>query len=156
MKIEGNEQFVKDQLADIDSIVEIMALFSSDVIELDDPDKSKQDEDEAKNNNGGSDDQLAISGTFGEWLHKFKEELTGLDRALITAYYIQKESPDNDFKTSQITKALKEHGVQIPNPSTTLRRLSSKKLMFQTRKSGKLKFLRVSVDGVKHLRTLIR
>ena len=99
---------------------------------------------------------LDVPSTFGEWLHKFKADLSDLDKALITAYYIQSESPDNDFKTSQVNNSLKNHGIKLANPSETLHRLSTKKLLFQTRKVGKLKLMRVSADGIKHLKSLLR
>lgn len=78
------------------------------------------------------------------------------DKALITARYVQSQSPTNDFKTSEVNKSLRDHGVKLGNPSRELDRLASKKLMFQVRKVGKLKFFRVSVDGQQHLETLLR
>jgi hypothetical protein len=74
----------------------------------------------------------------------------------LTAYYVQNDSEQNDFKTSEVNKSLKEHGIKLSNPSTSLKRLVEKKLLFQTRKNGSLKLMRVSQDGMSLLRTLFR
>ena len=95
-----------------------------------------------------------MSDNFGEWFHGFKDNVNDLDKALLTAYYEQKQSPENDFKTSAVNQSLQEHGIKLSNPSSSLKRLTAKKLLFQTRKVGKLKYMRVSADGVKYLKTL--
>jgi hypothetical protein len=87
-------------------------------------------------------------------MHSFKTELSDLDKALITAHFIQAQSTDNDFKTSEVNNSLKEHGIKLPNPSVSLQRLGEKKLLFQTRKVGKLRYMRVSTEGQKPLETL--
>jgi len=71
---------------------------------------------------------------------------------LLTAYYVQSQSHTNDFKTSNVNKALKDHSIKLANPSETIRRLGVKKYLFQTRKIGKLRFMRVSADGLEELR----
>ncbi|MBF2099186.1 MAG: hypothetical protein IGQ88_12550 [Gloeomargaritaceae cyanobacterium C42_A2020_066] len=100
--------------------------------------------------------ELQIPNTFGEWLHGFKDDINDLEKAPITAYYVQKQSPQNDFKTSEVNKFLQDHGVKLSNPSNSLTRLAEKKLLFQTRKNGKLKYMRISSDGVNHLKSLRR
>ena len=86
----------------------------------------------------------------------FKDDINGQDKALITAYYVQQDSERNDFKTAQVNKSLKDHGIKLANAATTLKQVEKKKLIFQTRKVGKLSFKRVSEDGVKHLKSLLR
>jgi len=103
-----------------------------------------------------SEKELQVPNTFGEWFHGFKNDINDSEKALITAYYVQKQSPQNDFKTSEVNKSLQEHGVKLSNPSNSLKNLSKKKLLFQTRKNGKLKYMRVSSDGVNHLKSLRR
>ncbi len=89
-------------------------------------------------------------------MHQFRDDVNDLDKGLITALFVQKQAATNDFKTSEVNKSLKDHGIKLSNPSVTLNRLVSKKLLFQTRKDGKLKYFRVSTDGQKHLDTLKR
>lgn len=159
IEFEGSEQFVSNQLAAIDTIAEYMAL----LIDNDSKDDGNSieeeeiaavaEEEEEKLVTAGEQD-LHMPDTFGEWFHGFKDDVNDLDKALITAYYEQKQSPENDFKTSEVNQSLQEHGIKLSNPSGSLKRLAVKKLLFQTRKVGKLKYMRVSADGVKHLKTL--
>ena len=90
-------------------------------------------------------------------MHKFKDSINGLDKALITAYYVQQQAAKNDFKTIEVNSSLKDHGIKLANPSKDLKSLETKKYLFQTRKEGpKIRFMRVSEDGVKYLKTLLR
>lgn len=154
--IAGSEEFVERQIEKLADLVEALG-FSLGSGANDDA----EDQDHA---NGGEEVRAPASkqsgdaptGTFGEWLHSFKSEINDLDKALITARFVQAQSAENDFKTSEVNKALKEHGIRLANPSNSLKRLADKKLMFQTRKVGSLRFMRVSVDGQKHLETLRR
>ncbi|WP_277865350.1 hypothetical protein [Candidatus Synechococcus calcipolaris] len=163
VELEGSEQFVQDQLANIDAIVEYMALLSTNN-SVDDESESileqeeiaiVAEEEEKKLSNIG-EQELQTTDTFGEFFHQFRNEVNDLEKALITAYYVQKQSPQNDFKTSEVNNFLKEHGVKLSNPSNSLNRLATKRLLFQTRKNGKLKYMRVSSDGVNHLKSLRR
>jgi hypothetical protein len=157
LELEGSEQFVTSQLGNIEQIAEIMALLATGGTVSTEEGQGEEPLVEAENEAATAEGRgLDVPSTFGEWLHKFKADLSDLDKALITAYYIQSESKDNDFKTSQINNSLKDHGIKLTNPSETLHRLSAKKLLFQTRKVGKLKFMRVSADGIKHLKSLLR
>ncbi len=89
-------------------------------------------------------------------MHIFKTELNDADKVLITACFVQSQSSTKDFKTAEVNKALKEHGFKLSNPSATLNNLVDKKLLFQTRKVGVLKYFRLSVDGQKNLNLLKR
>lgn len=160
-ELEGSERFVQSQLANIDSIAEYMVLLSSSN-ELFDENIIEQEEiaavaeEEQEKLASTSEQELQMPNTFGEWLHGFKNDINDLEKALITAYYVQKQSSENDFKTSEVNKSLQEHGVKLSNPSRSLQNLSKKKLLFQTRKDGKLKYMRVSSDGVNYLKSLRR
>jgi hypothetical protein len=162
VELEGSEQFVQDQLANIDAIAEYMTLLATNN-SVDDESILEQEEiaivaeEEEKKLSTIGEQELQISDTFGEFFHQFRNEVNDLEKALITAYYVQKQSPQNDFKTSEVNNFLKEHGVKLSNPSNSLNRLAAKKLLFQTRKDGKkLKYMRVSSDGVNHLKSLRR
>ena len=156
VELEGSEQFVQGQLANIDTIADYITLLATDN-SLDEESIVEQEEiaavaeEEQEKLASTSEQELQVPNTFGEWLHGFKDDVNDLEKALITAYYVQKQSPQNDFKTSEVNKFLQEHGVKLSNPSNSLGRLAEKKLLFQTRKDGKLKYMRVSSDGVNHL-----
>lgn len=154
--ISGSEEFVERQIEKLADLVEALGLSVGSGANEDAEDQdqsSRSDKVGVAASKQGSD---APAGTFGEWLHSFKSEINDLDKALITARFVQSLSPENDFKTSEVNKSLKEHGIRLANPSSSLKRLADKKLMFQTRKVGSLRFMRVSVDGQKHLETLKR
>jgi hypothetical protein len=160
IEFEGSEDFVKSQLDKIEQIIEQMAMFSSaeyveeeDEAVADEIEQAVEEEKQAEKDASGS---LTVPKSFGEWLLKFKDDLIDLDKALITSYFVQKISSDNDFKTSEINNKLKEHGIKLANPSVAISRLSDRKLIFQTRKVGKLKFMRISKDGIKHLVSLMK
>lgn len=161
VELESSEQFMRDRLASIDVIAEYMVILSTNT-SVDDESIIEQEEiaivaeEEEKKLSTIGEQELQISNTFGELFHQFRNEVNDLEEALITAFYVQKQSPQNDFKTSEVNNFLKEHGVKLSNPSGCLNRLASKKLLFQTRKDGNLKYMRVSSDGVNHLKSLRR
>lgn len=157
IEFEGSEQFVRTQIEMIEPIVEYMAQLAGG--SNDEPRETKDESEKVVEEEKVSkigEKGLEVPNSFGEWMHKFKDDLNDLDKSLLTAYYVQKGSTENDFKTSEVNKSLKDHGIKLSNPSPSLQRLSSKKLVFQTRKVNKLKFLRVSSDGISHLKSLLR
>lgn len=155
IEVEGSEAFVERQIQTLENLVELMELRAPTDEAKDVISTGEQDSVDDKSGSGTViDDKLP--NTFGEWMHTFRTDINDLDKALITARFVQSQSPSNDFKTAEVNKALKDHGIKLSNPSGSLKRLVEKKLMFQTRKVGVLKFVRVSVDGQKHLLTLKR
>ena len=148
IEVEGSEQFVREQLQELQSL-----LRSSPRLREDATPREMKEDPQGKTREGFQDTS-SPQGTFGEWMHGFPDGLSDLDKALVAAYFVQRNSDKNEFKTSQINHLLQEHGVKLSNPSVCLGRLVKKKLMFQTRKEGKLKFLRVSNEGEKHMESL--
>ena len=98
--------------------------------------------------------KIIVPEAFGEWLTMFKDDLLDIDKALLTAYYVQQQSQQNEFKTSDVNAALLEHGIKLSNPSRDLTYLTKKKYMFQTRKDGASSIKRVSASGEEYLKTL--
>lgn len=157
IEITGSEEFVEARINSLDEVLELI----SEVTVPPEPQiptttqaATSSNETEAETETSPSADD--IPETFGEWMHQFRDDVNDLDKGLITALFVQKQAATNDFKTSEVNKSLKDHGIKLSNPSVTLNRLVSKKLLFQTRKDGKLKYFRVSTDGQKHLDTLKR
>jgi NACalpha-BTF3-like transcription factor len=154
LEISGSEQFVEKQIEKLDEIVALMNFKETQT--ADEEAEEKIEEALASADDATKNKSLDIPTSIGEWLHSFKDDLADMDKVLAVGYYMQKSSPENDFKTSQVTKALKEHGYNLSNPTMSLNYLSEKKLVFQNRKVGVLKFMRVSADGEKYLKTLKR
>ena len=155
IEVEGSESFVENQIRTLEKLVELMGLNnSSGAGKTDSPDGKLDGEKIPPKAADAPDDK--IPNIFGEWMHTFKTDINDLDKALITARFVQSQSSLNDFKTAEVNHALKEHGIKLSNPSATLNRLVAKKMMFQTRKVGVLKYVRVSADGQSHLDTLKR
>lgn len=158
IEFEGTEEFVKTQISNLSDLLEIVSqiqqndIADTEVTEL--IEKNVQEQNKKIERIG--EDGLEVTSSCGEWLTKFKDNLPENDYALVTAYYLQKQSSDNDFNSLEVTQVLKDHGHKLSNTSQSLIRLTSKKFVFQTRKEGKIKYMRVSADGIKHLKTLLR
>lgn len=150
VEFEGSEEFVEKQIQNLEEIIGVFSQqpdsYTNNSAEYNQPSPS----DNENKNNGNSE----IPDTFGEWLHSFKSDINDLEKALITARFVQSQSSENDFKTSEVNKSLKDHGIKLSNPSTSLKRLVDKKYLFQTRKKGSLIFMRLSVDGQNHLESI--
>lgn len=158
IEFEGSEQFVNEQMNNLETTIDIIAQLLENTTEQNEDEKfmKKRKEEEQEKLSSVEEHSLIPPETFGEWLHKFKSNISDSDKALITAYFVQKQSTDNDFKTKQVSDTLKDQGIKLSNPSTFLKLLARKKYMFQTRKVGSLIFQRVSADGVEYLKTLLR
>lgn len=164
IEFEGSEEFVKNQMDSLDSIIDLL---SSSVVQnasSENIPSSISDETEDFSENGiihessdNNSDCLVVPESFGEWMHKFKDSINDIEKALVTAYYVQNQSEKNDFKTLEVSKSLRDHGINLSNPSRSLKLLEEKKFLFQTRKEGqKVRFMRVSQDGMSHLKSLLR
>ena len=153
VEIEGSENFVKVQIENLSTLLQLIKNLPKIAIETDDGNGESE-----ASGNGDTDGAFppTSGASFGEWMHGFKSDLLDIDKALITACYVQTQSSTNDFKTSDVNRALLDNGIKLSNPSRSLAVLADKKYMFQTRKVGKLKFMRVSTDGQSHLATLKR
>ncbi|WP_296270795.1 hypothetical protein [Pseudomonas sp. UBA6323] len=154
IEIEGSEEFIERQIERIHSLLKIFDQNSTS-----NKTTTPQPASElplATPETIHPKSELSVPDNFGEWMYKFKEDINDQEKALICAFYVQAKSATNDFKTSEINNCLKEHGIKIANPSTNIQRLASKKLTFQTRKVGKLIYMRVSKDGESHLKSRFR
>lgn len=154
VEIEGSEAFVERQIQQLETLIESVGLHTQQRVEGPEGTQIESGDFPASQQLANKEEPPPAS--FGEWMHTFRADINDLDKALITARYVQSQSPENDFKTSEVNNSLKDHGIKLSNPSLCLKRLGEKKLMFQTRKVGSLRFMRVSVDGQKHLESLKR
>jgi hypothetical protein len=163
VEIEGPEAFVERQIEKIHALLSLIPASTAHSTPTSVGDSSKTEN--GGNMNADADSpkvvtaqslDLSVPDNFGEWMYKFSDDMSDQETALMCAFYVQANSSTNDFKTSEINNCLKEHGIKIANPSTNIQRLASKKLTFQTRKVGKLLYMRVSRDGEAHLRSKLR
>jgi len=155
IEISGSEEFVE---ARINSLDDVLGLINSQIAAPDPLDNAEKNSGVTSSSptTSVSPSSDGMPETFGEWMHTFKDGINDLEKALITARFVQSQSEDNDFKTTEVNSSLKDHGIKLSNPSQTLKMLENKKYLFQTRKVGKLSYKRVSTDGQKHLDTLKR
>lgn len=160
IEFEGSEEFVQNQMDNLDAILDLIGagMDVSDASEIDEVSDSTQvDSEDSVLNSSVSTSDLEVPGSFGEWMHKFNDSINDLEKALVTAYYVQSQSDKKDFKTLEVNKSLRDHGIKLSNPSQSLKKLETKKYLFQTRKEGpKIRFMRVSQDGINHLKSLLR
>jgi hypothetical protein len=156
IEIEGSEEFVSKQIDNLSSLTSLLSTSNlsstendsegelSDILEKEDINVSK-----------GNSEDLSVPDSYGEWAHKFKKNIAETDKTLVAGYYVQRKSSSNDFKTSEVNKILKDNGVKLSNPSLFIKGLANSKYVFQTRKEGKLNFMRVSKNGLEYLSTLL-
>lgn len=147
VEFEGTEEFVKEQISNLPDTIKSIAehLPPPAVSTATSPGPSNSPpQAEMGASPGGSNE---VPDSFGEWIHYFPDDISDQDKALLAGLFVQKSSDTNDFKTAEINSVLKEHGFKLSNASDSLKSLVSKKLLFQTRKEGSLKFLRVSKPG---------
>ncbi len=162
VEFKGSENFVQNQMDNLDTIIDLLSsdaiLPATEANQGSEIDRTAIDEEINEPEDVINDTSaFQVPSSFGEWLHKFKDTINDLEKALVTAYFVQHQSEKNDFKTLEVNNALREHGIKLSNPSQALKKLEAKKYLFQTRKEGpKIRFMRVSQDGLSHLKTLLR
>ncbi|WP_028574629.1 hypothetical protein [Desulfonatronovibrio hydrogenovorans] len=158
IRLEGSEAFVTEQLANLEELLATIGRAPA-AAQANSGQPLEEPVNEASSVNSETDEQagsLNVPEVFGEWLHSFRDDISDQEKALITAYFVQSKSEGNEFKTSEVTKFLSDHGIKLSNASSTLKQIERKKLIFQTRKPSKISYKRVSQDGVKHLLSLRR
>lgn len=154
IEFEGSEDFVKEQIANLPKTLKsisenlpALTMQSNEPSRKEDPITVPDDDPSPAIMSPAVTSNAEVSSSFGEWIHQFPSDISDQDKALVAGMFVQNGSEKNDFKTAEINGVLKEHGFKLANPSRALGRLVSQKYLFQTRKEGKLKFLRVSKIG---------
>lgn len=98
---------------------------------------------------GGSD---GFPANFGEYFHRFRTDITDVDRMLIAGHFLEQSSDGRVFTTAEANRMLKEQGVRVTNPSEALRRNLSTRRVFKV--TGR-DFRTARPAGVDQLRTLL-
>lgn len=153
IEIEGSEKFVEKHIDKVKPAIEAVTRIAKNTLagKLKDNLNSEDDTSAGEGNNRGMSTTIAVPSSFGEWFHKFPAELAAFEQLLIAAYFVQTNSDDNTFKTNEATAYLKENGVNVSNPSAFVSQLIKKKFVFQVKKEGSIKILRVSQGGEKEI-----
>lgn len=94
----------------------------------------------------------SIPDSFGEYLHAFPDSLSGPDKTLVAAVFVQAHSDDNSFSTLEVNTLLKNHGIRLSNASLAVKRMVAAKNSFSTAR-GKY---RVSTEGHRAVDELVR
>lgn len=90
-------------------------------------------------------------GSFGEFIQKLPASATEVDRMLAAGFWVQRQSPDDAFATSDASRRLTEQGVKLGNPSQCVRQSLTARRVFAVQRGR----FRVSQIGRQHLRQLV-
>jgi len=142
IEIEGSEEFVERQTLNLENILKVLKesqvkleraipvyeeLIPTAVVE-------------------STSSSKHLPETFGEWIHKLPRDANDVTKVLLAGYYLQKQSEDNMFRTRDVNKLLKDHGVSVGNASQTVKNNVEAKRIFQVSKTGQEANYRVSRD----------
>jgi len=156
VEIQGDEGFVERQIRNVESLLKVL-----NVANIGHQRNPTQLRESASEHNGNdikdNDQEKKLPDTFGEWFSSFPNKLSDTDKALIAAYYIQRKSDNEGFRTSDVNNLLKEQNINLSNPSDSIRKLSKRKLVFIQKKAGKkLKIYKVSREGEKYIYNMMQ
>lgn len=90
--------------------------------------------------------------SFGEFYHRRPKNVSKTDIVLMASYYIQSKNDDGVFTTREVTKLLKDHGLDLSNPAHFIKLNQEYKKVFKMRQ-GQYK---VSEEGIEHLKNILR
>lgn len=151
-EIEGSQEFIQVYSEIIDELLTKVKEISVDnLAKLNGHKKEVTVESKIKDNSNGEPESLSDifdNSLFGEVYHKVRKgDLGYKEKALIGAYFLQKNNDSNTFKTRDVTKLLKDQGVKMEGTSTYISRLVDDGLVFKV--SGRE--LRVSENGENYI-----
>ncbi|OGU13845.1 MAG: hypothetical protein A2X61_07350 [Ignavibacteria bacterium GWB2_35_12] len=132
--IEGTSEFVSSQY---EKIVSHLKIFKEiDSLKPIEPPKKDGENDGENPELKEPLDPNKLPDTFGEWLNKIPKETSDTDKAVLSGYFTQVKSENKYFRTRDVTKLLKDHSINLSNPSTFLKHAIKAKKIFQHSKSG--------------------
>jgi len=143
IELEGSETFVREQLDNLDSLLEVFAPSTG----ADDEGQEMPDQD---TNPSTSESKSEMPETFGEYLNQFKKGLSQEEQMLIAGYFAQRKSTENSYTTKEANDLLKEQSIKVGNAAQAVAAGKNAKRLFALQR-GKF---RVSQAGVDHINTL--
>lgn len=93
--------------------------------------------------------------SFGEWLNVIPKGTSETDKALLAGYHIQLNSAEGYYRSRQVSKLLKEHGIKLSNPSRFVKLNAENKRSFQYSKNGSETNYKLSRDGEVYAKGLL-
>lgn len=150
VEIEGSEEFVTQQSANLENIIRVIN--ARPIPEV------KQDANNTENNfqtKENINDGISLPENFGEWINKLPKDASDADKLLLAGYFVQRQSKENAFRTREVTKLLKDHGIYLTNPSQTAKHHLDMKRIFQVGKVGTEAKYRVSREQEESLISLL-
>jgi hypothetical protein len=132
ISIEGPSEFVSAQYDKVEAHLKTYSEMSSKIL-LPKPEVGK---DNPQQEQLASDNVNGVPNSFGEWLNIIPRESSDTDKAILAGYFIQKSSDNKTFRTRDVTKLLKEHSINLSNPSVFLKTSIESKKIFQVSKTG--------------------
>lgn len=155
IEIEGSEEFIEKQILNLQKVISLFSPLTENDNEAEEKTESELGKMLDQSGKEPDDKTFKIPETFGEFLHLMRTDISETDKALVAGYFVQSKSEKNDFKTIEVSKTLKAHGIKLSNPGTFVKGLANNKYVFQTRKDGVLNYMRVSQPGLEYLKTLL-
>lgn len=161
-EIEGSEEFVNSYEESIKSFVSILQKGAAAPTRKTDTSRSATGEQfsifEAppalhvaappKQENGS----MSPGESFGEFYHRRPKNVSKTDIVLMASYYIQSKNDDGVFTTREVTKLLKDHGLDLSNPAHFIKLNQEYKKVFKMRQGH----YKVSEEGTDHLKSILR
>ncbi|MCR9263042.1 MAG: hypothetical protein NXH86_02735 [Flavobacteriaceae bacterium] len=160
ISIEGPSEFVSNQYDKIENHLSTYKELS-ETIEKSVPRKTKKplvEVEEEPNNSSGTDTIINLGGlpeTFGEWLNAIAKGTSETDKALLAGYFTQLKSDQGYFRSRDVSKLLKEHGIKLSNPSRFVKLNAQNKRSFQHSKNGSEINYKLSRDGEAYAKALL-
>ena len=163
IEIEGTQQFVESKINTLPGLVcKLDNVLAAETTEKSRPDTARKTARQVKTAGVETTKKtVAVPGNvvvpngFKQWYGKFQENIRQADKLLLAAYFMQYRSPDNVFKSFLANQTLKNNGISLTSPDTSLNRLVNEKLVVISKQAGKLTLYQVSETGKRHLIGLI-
>lgn len=154
IEIEGSEEFVEKHLMKVEDYLQL----SNTIISSKPGVNGNQSSDDPHTTilKKSEDSNKQLPEIFGEWIHKLPTNAIDQIKVLFAGYYIQKHSGEgNCFSASAANQVLKEHGIKIANVSTTIKRLTDAKRIFQIGKVEGFNNYRLTRESEQEIITLL-
>ncbi len=157
-EIEGSEEFVNSYAESIKNFVSILQKGASQSKKND---SSRSNSGEQINLFDGSpvvtpqkqeNGSISAVESFGEFYHRRPKNVSKTDIVLMASYYIQSKNEDGVFTTREVTKLLKDHGLDLSNPAHFIKLNQEYKKVFKMRQGH----YKVSEEGIEHLKSILR
>jgi hypothetical protein len=140
-EVEGSEAFVQEQAQRLEALLQAFEPIDLPLAPADPPEAAP----------APPASRPAALGEFGDFILRLPGSATDVDRMLASGFYVQSQSDDDAFGTSDANRRLVEQGVKLGNPSQCVRQSLVARRVFLVKRGR----FRVSQIGRQHLRQLM-